>query len=296
MKIPFVDIESTFDFVASAPPGENSALLNRLTGESYFLSEYGDSDEIPEDAYDSEDWVDVPHFSELDLGRELAFSFVEARAPGEVRRVADLFRGSGAWRRFKGHLEHLGLLQDWFDFEAAARERAILAWCEEEGIEVEGGPGPDLTVLPGRPVAGAERFLIGETASFRTVQAAGYRIPGYLIVEDRHHRTRLADLSLAERTELASHLAAAERVLDDLVKPERVYVLRFGEEVPAIHFHVVPRTKSLVEAYLAEVEDAPPYRGAAIMDWLWKNHQTLEWTDAEIAEFVAHARSAWSIS
>lgn len=57
-----------------------------------------------------------------------------------------------------------------------------------------------------------------------------------------------------------------------------------------IHFHVLARTMRLGEAYFAAEGDAPPYRGARLMDWLWRNHESLGHTDEKIRRFVARAR------
>lgn len=81
------------------------------------------------------------------------------------------------------------------------------------------------------------------------------------------------------------------RIVRELVAPERIYTLRFGEMNPRIHFHVIPRTARVAEAYAGEVEDAPPYNGARLVDWLWTRHASLGFTDGELRDFVAAARA-----
>jgi diadenosine tetraphosphate (Ap4A) HIT family hydrolase len=133
-------------------------------------------------------------------------------------------------------------------------------------------------------------LVIREGEHWRLSQAENVRIPGYLIVENVAWKTRFAELTPEEGVELTEILSIAEQILTRILEPERVYVLRFGEEVEGIHFHVVPRTRALLDAYLASVEDSPPYTGAKIVLWAWENHPTLGVVDSDIRDFVAAAR------
>ena len=81
-------------------------------------------------------------------------------------------------------------------------------------------------------------------------------IPGYLIVRAIRPETSLATLTPAAQAELGKVLARAMKLIEKVVAPERVYVLRFGEEVPAIHFHVFPRTRAMADAYHKATGDA----------------------------------------
>lgn len=124
--------------------------------------------------------------------------------------MTDLFRRRGAFGRFRDLLADRGLLDEWRDYTADARKQAMLEWCDEEGIEVEGVPEPRLVVLRGgesEEAAGDEDLVVFETGSIRTSQAAGTGFPGYLIVEDRHDRTRLSDLASVERVDLVRRLS-----------------------------------------------------------------------------------------
>ena len=68
MEIKFSDIELAFDYVSSAPMTANTVVICKETGEFYYRSDYGDEDEIPEDVYDREDCIEIPHKNDLDLG------------------------------------------------------------------------------------------------------------------------------------------------------------------------------------------------------------------------------------
>jgi len=134
--------------------------------------------------------------------------------------------------------------------------------------------------------------LIFETANFTAEQASGYRLPGYVIVQLKPAGTHLAALTPEQSAELMTCLAEAERLVQELVEPERIYLMKFGEMVPQIHFHVVPRTAALAAAYQAEVDDDPPLNGARVVAWLWDRHASLGHTDAELADFATRARAS----
>lgn len=60
--------------------------------------------------------------------------FTEEQAPQLAERVYRRFERAGAYGRFKGLLEDHGLLQAWYDFEAAATEQALREWAAENGF------------------------------------------------------------------------------------------------------------------------------------------------------------------
>lgn len=136
--VKYEDIEFLFDYVGSARRFERSACLNRRTGESYLTSELGDSDELPDDLEENDDYLWIPHRNDLDLGRSLVFEFVEERLPSAIDRVYGFFQSAGAYSRFRDLLEQNGLLDDWYGYEADRARAAILEWCKEHSIELQG--------------------------------------------------------------------------------------------------------------------------------------------------------------
>ena len=138
-KFKFSDIESAFQYVGSAMYGMNSAVLCKDTGKILYRSDMAGIDEIG-DAEDL-DWdqcARVPHKNDLDLGRNLVFEFVDEHLPDDYERVRQMFRRSGAYRRYKALLERRGLLQEWYDVENSLEERALRIWCRENGVELDG--------------------------------------------------------------------------------------------------------------------------------------------------------------
>lgn len=99
-------------------------------------SEPDDSDELPEDAYDSDKYVIIPHKNELELGKNLVFEFISEHLPDEVERIHAIFRKKGAYARFKELLDAKGFLEEWYTFEDVRQKEALREWCSKNGIEI----------------------------------------------------------------------------------------------------------------------------------------------------------------
>ncbi len=134
----YSEIEDAFLFVSSAPPFEHEAYLNKETGEFYYVSALGDSDELPDDLEESDKYISIPHKNDLDLGRDLVFAFVSANLSDEYGKVRGIFSGRGAYARYKDLLESKGQLEAWYEFENQAVKTALLEWCKEKNIDLKG--------------------------------------------------------------------------------------------------------------------------------------------------------------
>lgn len=143
MPVAWNELQMAFEFLASAPPEENRAILDCETGTLYYESGYGDGDEMPEDVDDNERYVPVPHRKELDLGIRLVRTFAAANLPRAADKVERIFSQAGAYRRWKHFLGKQRLLDRWHAFEQKAMEEALLAWCADNGVEVTGRDVPE---------------------------------------------------------------------------------------------------------------------------------------------------------
>jgi len=132
------DPESTFEFVSSGAPSEHSASISVATGKIHWhpMSFEVEDDDDPEDADDPDGYISVPHKNDLDLGRLLVLCFVGREMPRDYDTVADFFGRRGAYARFKELLQRHRMLERWHDFENRATEAALLAWCEENRIQL----------------------------------------------------------------------------------------------------------------------------------------------------------------
>lgn len=130
------DIEVAFMYVSADGLGENHAWLCRDTGKIYWHSEdYDNVEELPDDV-DSDRYIEIPNQHELDLGQRLVWDFTEEFLADNKDKVRDIFHHRGAYRRFKDLLEYSGKLAQWHHYENTEKTRVLLAWCEENGIEV----------------------------------------------------------------------------------------------------------------------------------------------------------------
>ena len=133
----YSDVENAYMFVSMSPPDEHYAYLNKETGETYYVSTLGDSDELPGYLEENEKYISIPHKNDLNLGRDLVFDFISANLPAEYEQVRRMFSKKGAYARLKELLEAKGQLEAWYEFEKKATEEALRGWCKENDISLD---------------------------------------------------------------------------------------------------------------------------------------------------------------
>ena len=138
MAISFDDIENAFLFVSMDQQGMHNAYLCKETGQLFYTSEMGDSDELPEDIDDPEKYITIPHKNDLELGKALVIEFTSKYLPKELDRVYSIFLSRGAYSRYKDLLERKGLLDEWYKYEDERQKAALKEWCMENNIEITG--------------------------------------------------------------------------------------------------------------------------------------------------------------
>ncbi len=136
MQVKYSDLELAYYFVSSDSPGDNCALLDKLTGKIYFESKYSDVHEFTEQMWEAECSVEIPDKYDLDLGKQLVFDFVNTHLHLHYEYVRDIFSRRGAYSRYKGFLESIGQLQNWFEFEQKSTENALREWAGQNGVEI----------------------------------------------------------------------------------------------------------------------------------------------------------------
>jgi hypothetical protein len=138
MPVAWDDILMAFEFVSHDGFG-NQAFVSSETGAVYWRSEYGDeSDELPDDIESGAKYLAIPGARDLDLGTRLVMRFADEVLSDHADKIAAIFSRKGAYARFKDYLARIGALDQWYEFENAAREKALREWCAEHGLEVEG--------------------------------------------------------------------------------------------------------------------------------------------------------------
>jgi hypothetical protein len=138
MAVSFDVIENAFFFVSMDQQFMHNAYLCNETGEIFYTSEIGDSDELPEDIDNPDKYIAIPHKNELDLGKALVIEFSSEYLPEELDKVYSIFRRKRAYSRYKELLETKGSLEDWYKFENERQKVALKEWCRQNSIEIDG--------------------------------------------------------------------------------------------------------------------------------------------------------------
>lgn len=136
VPVKLLDLMNAYDFADFNGGGDSEAYYGLKTGEFYYVSDYADGEEVPDDLADSPDYIAVPDRRDLDLGRRLALSFVAEELPADLEEAHDMFRRKGAYRRFRNLVERRHVLEKWYAFEQAAIEQALRAWCADNGLKL----------------------------------------------------------------------------------------------------------------------------------------------------------------
>ena len=136
----YLDLELAFDFVSAGAPFEHQAYLSKSSGKTFWYSDLADVDDLPEDLDDNDDYIEIPHKNDLDLGQRLVWRFIGEAAPEKYDEVRRIFSRRGAYRRYRSFLEREGLLDRWYRFEESRTRKALLVWCADNGIEIEDPP------------------------------------------------------------------------------------------------------------------------------------------------------------
>ena len=75
----------------------------------------------------------------------------------------------------------------------------------------------------------------------RVVLAGDADHPGFCRVILKAHAKEMTDLAEAERARLMGIVYAVEAMLRELLAPEKINLASFGNVVPHLHWHVIPR-------------------------------------------------------
>jgi histidine triad (HIT) family protein len=98
------------------------------------------------------------------------------------------------------------------------------------------------SLVPGGPVGEDELVLVSHVAPAGVLGGEGTTAYlGHLFVEPRRHTPGLADLTDAEARSVGWWCTRASRALRDTAGAEHVYAAVFGDAVPHLHVHLLPR-------------------------------------------------------
>ena len=95
-------------------------------------------------------------------------------------------------------------------------------------------PGCELCESPGGEV-------LHQGTQFRVVLVDDDNYPGFCRVIWRDHVKEVTDLSELDRMLLMDVLWQVEHVVREVMQPEKINLASFGNMVPHLHWHVIPR-------------------------------------------------------
>lgn len=75
----------------------------------------------------------------------------------------------------------------------------------------------------------------------RVVNAGEPDYPGFLRVVWVEHVREMTDLAPAERDHCLGVVYAVEQALRDTLRPDKINLASLGNQVPHVHWHVIPR-------------------------------------------------------
>jgi diadenosine tetraphosphate (Ap4A) HIT family hydrolase len=87
--------------------------------------------------------------------------------------------------------------------------------------------------------AGGEVIWRDEFA--RVVRVPDEKLPGFCRVILERHVKEMSDLSMDARERLMLIVYSVEQALRDLLLPDKINLASFGNAVPHLHWHVIPR-------------------------------------------------------
>ena len=100
VTVSFSELLDAFEFAGFGGPYESRAFVNLDASPLHCISDGIELEEqVPEGIDLSDRYLAVPHKNDLDLGRELAMSFVEQNLPSEYDRVVGYFHNRGVYSR-----------------------------------------------------------------------------------------------------------------------------------------------------------------------------------------------------
>ena len=98
----------------------------------------------------------------------------------------------------------------------------------------------------------------------RVVSAGDSDYPGFLRVIWQEHVREMTDLTPADRGHCLRVVFAVEQALRDTLRPDKMNVASLGNQVPHVHWHVIPRFAD--DAHYPEPVWAPRLRDGIVHD------------------------------
>lgn len=83
--------------------------------------------------------------------------------------------------------------------------------------------------------------VLHRTADWRVVRVDDPHYPGFCRVILNRHVREMTDLNVGERAALMAVVFSVESVVRTLFQPDKINLASFGNVVPHVHWHIIPR-------------------------------------------------------
>jgi len=90
-------------------------------------------------------------------------------------------------------------------------------------------------------VASHAESILWQDERCRVVDVGDRDYPGYCRVIWNQHIREMTDLAIEPRTHLLAIVCSVEQVLRELLRPDKINLASLGNQVPHLHWHIVPR-------------------------------------------------------
>lgn len=138
ISIKLSDVLDMFELFNFGSPFDHEGCICKTPGKTYFYSEFSDNEEELPDDIDDDKYLATPQNNELNLGRNLAYDFVQKYLPSEYEKGLLIFQRKSAYVRFKSLLEDAGKIEEWYKSEGKHTEQALREGCAEQNFEISG--------------------------------------------------------------------------------------------------------------------------------------------------------------
>jgi diadenosine tetraphosphate (Ap4A) HIT family hydrolase len=86
--------------------------------------------------------------------------------------------------------------------------------------------------------------IIWEDNLFRLVLINDQKFPGYCRLETIEHIKELSDLADRTQVDLIKKIVQIEKVLRELLNPDKINIASLGNMTPHLHWHIIPRYRN----------------------------------------------------
>lgn len=83
--------------------------------------------------------------------------------------------------------------------------------------------------------------ILWQSPACRIVRVADVNFPGFCRVIWGRHVREMSDLGSADQRYLMAVVLQVEKVVRDLFSPDKINLASFGNVVPHLHWHIIPR-------------------------------------------------------